>query len=295
MTLNDGRAVHRLETIALGELSLAHLRLAVGDCIIRPQPLSLDETIAALWREDPTVVGRVFDAMTSNRADHREEPTGRHGLLAATMRELRRPPPKIDQRGLQINDIATQAGIARETLCALLEHHGYLELVFHGGRQRRRLVTQQAIDAGFGQNIDPSGVRLALEGAAKVAAFPVFFLEWVPKILWTLDYARLREHANAIPSKRVRLHWLLMQHAYLPRKELAALSGYSERGWSKAVRSSFISYKGTSSATSERTKLRTESESGAHEGILHDLALPAPEPARSLEGANRRELLHDHH
>jgi hypothetical protein len=163
-------------------------------------------------------------------------------------------------------------------LCALLEHHGYLELAFYGGRQRRRLVTQRAIDAGFGQNIDPSGVRIALEGAAKVAAFPVFFPEWVPGILWTLDYAGLREYANTIPSKRDRLHWLLTYHAHLPRKELAALSGYSERGWSKAVRSSFASYRGTSRRSSETTEARTWSDSGALTGTLHDIALSAPEP-----------------
>jgi hypothetical protein len=95
--------------------------------------------------------------------------------------------------------------------------------------------------------------------------------------LWTLDYAGLQQRAKAIPNKRDRLHWLLTHHAYLPRKGLAALSGYSERGWSKAVRSSFISYRGASRTTSETTEVGTWSERVALTGTLHDIALAAPE------------------
>lgn len=160
---------------------------------------------------------------------------GAHGLRAEQMRRLRRPLPTRNRRGMTIAEMAEHAGLNRETLACLLEHHGYLELVPFGGRQRRRLVTDRAFAAGLGHNADASRKRVAsIEGARRACVFPVFYPEHVSAILWTLDHPGIVRAAPAIPRKRDRLAWLLAHHGYLPTAEVADLSGFSRRGVEKA-------------------------------------------------------------
>jgi hypothetical protein len=131
------------------------------------------------------------------------------------------------------------AGLERETLAALMEHHGYLELVPYGGTQKRRLVTDRAFHAGLGHNADGSHRRIArLEGMGRAVVFAIFYPERVPDILWSLDHAGITARAAAIEGKRERMRWLLHHHGYLPDAELAKLSGYTERGVRKARGSS---------------------------------------------------------
>lgn len=173
----------------------------------------------------------VHDAMVFGGLDTGLREGGAHGLQAERMRALRRPLPARDRRGLTLAEVATVAGLDRETLVSLLGHHGYLELVPFGGRQRRRLITARAFAAGLGHNVDASRTRIgAVEGAHRACVFPVLYAEAVPCILWTLDHAGIVRGAAAIPGKKDRLAWLLGHHGYLPTAELAALSGYTRRG-----------------------------------------------------------------
>jgi hypothetical protein len=185
-------------------------------------------------------VASIYDALLMGDAEGPSSvDAGKHGLFAARMAELRRPLPSRRKQGLTLQDIAAMAGLQRETLATLMEHHGYLELVPYGGTQRRRLVTKRAFDAGLGHNVDGSRCRIArLEGMSRAAVFPIFYPKKVPDILWSLDHAGMTARAAAIEGKRDRMRWLLNHHGYLPDAELAKLSGYSERGVRKARKSS---------------------------------------------------------
>jgi hypothetical protein len=131
--------------------------------------------------------------------------------------------------GLTLKDIADRAGIDRATLAVLMEEHGYLEMVPYGGKQRRRLVTQAAFDAELGHNVDPSIVRLRIEGANKTSPFPVFYEEALGDILWTLDYEGLVARVRSLPTKAFRLEYLLVNYPGLTGSEMSALTGYSRR------------------------------------------------------------------
>lgn len=192
----------------------------------------LDATQARLWREAPAAVAAVYDAMVLGSADGGDRREGgAHGLQAQQMRALRRPLPTRDRRGLTLAEVAAVAGLDRETLAVLMEHHGYLELVPYGGRQRRRLVTDRAFAAELGHNADGSTRRVGVvEGHNRACPFPVFYPDQVGAILWTLDHAGIITGAAAVAGKRARLAWLLRCHGYLPTAELAALSGATRRG-----------------------------------------------------------------
>lgn len=217
-----------------GRLSLIPLRHAVLSCIHDRR--SRDDTAAALWREDPERVGAMYDATFRRLQDDLNCPIdGRHGLLAERMRELRKPLLSRAKLGLTITEMATKAGVDRETMARALEHHGYLELVPYGGPNRRRLVTRAAENAGLGHNPDGSRMHIGrLEGFAKACVFPVFYPEHFDTILWTLDLDGIRARAEAIANKRRRLAWLLDAHCYLPNGAIADLAGCSEVGARRA-------------------------------------------------------------
>lgn len=204
----------------------------------RPCPLATIQD--RLWREDPEVVARIYDDLVVGDAEGPSSvPAGKHGLRAERMAELRRPLLSRPKRGLPLQEVAAMVGLERETLAALMEHHGYLELVSYGGSQRRRLVTDRAFHAGLGHNADGSHRRIAhLEGMGRAVVFPVFYPDRVPDILWSLDHAGITARAAAIEGKRERMRWLLHHHDYLPDAELAKLSGYSLIGVKKARKSS---------------------------------------------------------
>lgn len=156
------------------------------------------------------MVARVYDNLiTAGIGASDFDGDGRHGLLAEKIRELRRPLPSRDRLGLTLQEIAVRSGIARATLTTLMEEHGYLELVPYGGRQRRRLVTQAAFEAQLGHNVDPSSVRLRIEGAHRTSPFPVFYEEVLDDLLWTLDYQGLVSTVRSLPDKKSRLDYLL--------------------------------------------------------------------------------------
>ncbi len=138
--------------------------------------------------------------------------------------------PARDKVGVTLNEFATLAGLNRATLVALLEHHGFVELAYYGGRQRRCLVTQTAYDTEFGHNVTPSNRVVRLDGHNRTAVFPVFYRERLADILWCLDYDGIRGRAASISNKRQRLKWLLENHSYLPDQEVADLAGCTRRG-----------------------------------------------------------------
>ena len=235
----------------MGQLGATHLRFAVADCLRQPDPEKhrLGAILECLWREAPDDVHSAYDAAIFGSLDVQNETGGRHGLFAARMRELKRPLLSRDKIGLTLGEIAEANGIERTALVALMERHGYLELVPYGGRQKRRLVTDEAFLAGIGHNVDPSNARSPrLDGAARAVPFPVFYPEAVPSLLWTLDWPGIRAAAKAIPNKRERMGWLLEHHAVLPDKAFVGLSGYSLRGVKKARAAAMAKTPGGSNA-----------------------------------------------
>lgn len=217
------------------ELSRSSLRLAVFDLLSASPKPSLAEIQARLGREAADHVADIYDELSTAGAGYGGG-SGQHGLRAERMRELHRPlrTERRNLRGVPITEMAGMICVGRETLCALLEHHGYVETAYYGGRQRRRLLTRSSIKAGIGQNIDPTKRRsVVLDGSAKAAPFVVFWPEYVDKVIWTLDLDRIRGGAAAITERCVRAEWLIHHHGYLPGNFLAHLCGYSERGWKK--------------------------------------------------------------
>jgi hypothetical protein len=214
---------------AAGRLSSACLRLAVMDLLRRRMRLA--DILDALWREDPEDVAAVYDALVLRQLDDAAGMVeGRYGLHAERLRELRRPLLWRPSRGLTIAELADTAGVDRETMAAALEHHGYLELVPYGGRQRRRLLTDAAVEAGLGHNADAGHVRIGrLEGFNRAAVFPVIYPEHAASVLWTLDLPGIRATAAELPTKRARLRWLLAHHGYLPDRFVAELAGCAVR------------------------------------------------------------------
>lgn len=229
----------------MSALLTAHLSLAVRDCLDghthassrRVRPKRSDTTIAhvqaRLWREDPERVAAAYDAHSLQELEG--TPEGGHDRPARRMGGLRRPCLTRPKVGWPLRQIATHAGLPRETLAALMEHHGYIETVTCGGQQRRRLVTDTAFHAGVGHNADGGGRHIGfLEGHNRATLFPVFYPGAVSAILWTLNYQGLADHATSIPNKRQRLQWVMEHHGYLPDAEVARLARYSLQGVEKA-------------------------------------------------------------
>lgn len=199
--------------------------------------LSLIAAVTArLWREDPAEVTAIVDAITLAGTD--DAPSlldGRHGLRAERLRELHRPLPPRRKQGVTINDMAKGAGVDQETMARALEHHGFLTLAPFGGRQSRRLVSDQAFAAGYGHNCDGSVRRVAqLEGFNRACVFPVFYPEHLPSIMRVLDFDSIREKAAALPSKRDRLRWMMANHGYLPAGFIADVAGCTRWAVEKA-------------------------------------------------------------
>jgi hypothetical protein len=210
------------------------LRFAIGEAVRDRRTLaSIQQT---LWREDAAEVAAIFDSRHLRDKDGTPGPVDRrHGLLAERMRELLRPMVWRPKRGLTVGDLAQRAGVDRATMASALEHHGYLELVPFGGRQRRRLLTDCAVNAGYGHNADASQVRVAaVEGFHRAAVFPVIYPEHAASILWTLNLLGIRDGAAALPTKRARLRWLMQHHGYLPNAFISDLAGCTERAVEKA-------------------------------------------------------------
>lgn len=213
--------------------SRTQLHLAVLDCM--RMRLTLADTINRLWREDPQRVTAAYDTLLTSQSVLSEPSTPRYGLRAERMRELRRPHPRGDRPGLTVQTMADDAGVPREVMSRLLEHHGYLTLAPYGGRQQRRLVSEAAFRGGYGYTVDAAEKRIAhLEGTNRAAPFAVFYPEHIPSILWTLGIDAIREGVAQQPTKRKKLRWLLDHHDYLPSSFIAELTGCSVRGVKKA-------------------------------------------------------------
>jgi hypothetical protein len=210
------------------------LRFAVLNCIL--DRMDHEAVTAALWREDAAEVGAIYADVLRARDDCLgPEPEGRHGLLAERMWELRQPLLSRPKQGLTITELAKHAGFDRETIASGLEHHGFVELVPFGGPNRRRLVTRAAEKAGFGHNPHGGNTHVGrLEGFARATPFPVFYHEYVERLLWALDLPGIRDAAAAMPTKRARLRWLLDHHDYLPNQAVADFAECTCRAVEKA-------------------------------------------------------------
>lgn len=217
--LHSHPAVQRLPAIML--------RVAVAECVLDRKPLAA--TVDALWREDPHVVTALYAAAVQHRAirqfEARGDPRGMQRLMG---RKRRRRTGLLSrrERGITVTDLAKLAGFDREAVACAMEHHGFLVLTTFGGRNGRRMVSEQAEREGLGHNPHGGSTHVAyLEGHAKATPFPVFYPEHVPNILGTLGLPGIRDAAAAIPTKRARLRWLLDHHGYLPNATIAEFAG----------------------------------------------------------------------
>lgn len=191
----------------------------------------MDEVVEKLWREDSDHVRFLFHSISSNRIC---DGWRLNGYYRRKEERVKRKLLTRHTYGLTINDLVKRSKIARPTLVSLMEHHGLLELVPYGLEQKRRLVTEQAFEAGLGHNVNPANRIGHLEGYGKAALFPVFEEDRIEDVLWMLDYAGIRKAVSEQSNKKARLSFLLDQHAYFPDAEIASLAGYSIKGVSKA-------------------------------------------------------------
>ncbi|MDT8331801.1 hypothetical protein RQ831_12120 [Roseomonas gilardii] len=214
-------------------LGPTHLRLAVRDCVL--DGLSVSEAIAALWREDPEIVAFIHDEITLARMDERGVgPT--HGRLADMLREAHRPiVGRSDERGLTITEAASRLGIPRPAFVALAEAHGYLELAPFGREKNRRLMSERAIAAGIGWNVDPTRTRSPrLDGHSRATVFAVFAEDRLADVEWSLNWPGIVEATEALPTKKERLTMLLKEQEHLPDTVIASLAGMERRTVAKA-------------------------------------------------------------
>lgn len=214
----------------VGEIGWS-VRLAIADAIAGGKKLSFIQE--RLWCHNPEQVRDVYKQITRQRSDLLSVSDDRH--YGKEDEEQPKAVHTSRRIGLRVAEFAGKAGIPQATLTALLEHHGFLELVPYGGLQRRRLVPDNVVEAGYGHNVVPSNRIGHLEGYNTAATFPVFYEEKIADILWCLNYQEIVDKALSIHKKQDKLKWLLNDHPYLPQAELAALSGYSERGVRKAI------------------------------------------------------------
>src|SRR5215813_12668537 len=163
------------------------LRLAVADAIVDRMP---EQTVVdKLFREDSESVRWVYREIAATRA-RRDEPMS---TLAKRRSRSRHAGLWRKRPGLTVSAIAERFGMTVATLKALLEHHGYLECVPYGGRQRRMLVTESDFRAECGHNVTPKNRVGHLEGFAKAAPFPVLYEARLPDIMWTLGYGNIAD------------------------------------------------------------------------------------------------------
>lgn len=210
------------------------VRFAIADAIAGGGELArLFAIQERLWRYDPDQVRVVYDQIVRQRSDL--HPVSSHSYGYRKVRRRQEAIQKPQRIGLRVAEMADRASLSQATLTALLEHHGFLELVPYGGHQRRRLVSDNVVEAGYGHNVTPSNRIGHLEGFNTSATFPVFYEEKANDILWCLNYEGIVAKVSSMTSKKDRLQWLLENHPYLPQEELAGMSGYSERGVRKAV------------------------------------------------------------
>ncbi|AWV24173.1 Hypothetical protein RMHFA_05386 [Roseomonas mucosa] len=219
----------------LERLDPTHLRLAVRDCVLGG--LNVSEAIAALWREDPEVVAFIHDEITLARMDERGVgPT--HGRLADMLREAHRPiVGRSDERGLTITEAASRLGIPRPAFVALAEAHGYLELAPFGREKNRRLMSERAVEAGIGWNVNPTRTRSPrLDGHSRATVFAVFAEDRLADVEWSLDWPGIIEATKTLPTKKERLSLLLRENGHLPDTVIASLAGMERRTVAKARR-----------------------------------------------------------
>jgi hypothetical protein len=192
---------------------------------------NVNEVVEKLWRKDPGHVRSLFHSISSNRICDGWRLNGYHRKI-----EERAKRKLLIRRtiGLTINEVVNRSGIARPTLVSLMELHGLLELVPYGLEQKRRLVTEQAFEAGLGHNVSPANRIGHLEGYGKAALFPVFEVDRIEDILWMLDYSGIKKTVSEQPNKKARLSYLLDQHAYFPDAEIGHLAGYSMKSVSRS-------------------------------------------------------------
>jgi hypothetical protein len=204
------------------------LRLAIATAIV--DDMNINTLIDRLFREDPNHVRTIFNDIKLNRLSLKGERTNK----LAPRDQTKAPKVTRDKVGLPVTEIANRLGVNRATLVSLLEHHGYLELAPCGGKQCRYLLSEAALHAGLGHNVNPCNRIGHLEGYSKAAVFPVFYEDTLDKVLWTLDWVGIKEVVVTLGNKKAKLGYLLDHHQYLPDEEIAGMSGYSRMGVFKA-------------------------------------------------------------
>jgi hypothetical protein len=192
--------------------------------------MSEDTVAEKLFREDSDTVRTIY----------REIAEELRYRVWSEQKDLNRPTGTVrrllwrDRPGLTLSQIAQRYGLSVSALRSLLEHHGFLECVPYGGRQRRTLVSETAFRAEVGHNVTPVNRVGHLEGYGRAAPFPVLYEDRLSDIMWCLDYRNIVASVAALPTKRKRLAWILSNHSYLPDTEVANLAGANVSGVRKA-------------------------------------------------------------
>ena len=213
------------------------VRLSIATAIVDGISVApLEHIVDRLCLEDPAKVISIYGDITEQRQDLRNGVSGRGWRKEEEYKDTATKLETVTRHrpGMTIADIVSYSSMPRAVLVSLLEHHGYLELAYCGGKQRRMMVTDAAFKADYGHNVYPTNRIGHLEGFNVAAVFPVFYQEVVDNILWTLDYRGVKDTVLGLASKKKRVQWLLQHHRYLPDQEIANLAGYSRRGVIKA-------------------------------------------------------------
>jgi hypothetical protein len=113
--------------------------------------------------------------------------------------------------------------------------NGVLELRPYDGLQRRRFVTDEAVEAGLGWNVIPPSTQLARrKGHARGCPFAVFNPARLRDLAWMLDWPGIVTAASALSSPQQRRAFLLTAHPSLPDAVIGHLSGYARSAIQKA-------------------------------------------------------------
>lgn len=201
-------------------LETPYLALSIEDEFLGG--LELEGLYQKLPREDPERIASIYDQIAAH-----------YSFVEQSVRPsdivTKQWQPNPSRYGLQMAEAANRLDVSQATLSALLEHHMILELVPYGGRQNRRLLSEEAERAGLGHNVCPWGRVPCIEGMRRSAPFPVIYEDRLKDILWVTDWETIQLKVWQFTSRKQRLEWLVENHRYLPVAEIAALSGYSER------------------------------------------------------------------
>jgi hypothetical protein len=123
---------------------------------------------------------------------------------------------------------------------ALCEGHGILELRYFEGQQRRRFLSDAAVQGGLGWNANLHAFRRRQSDYRSAWPFPVFAGSRLDDLAECLDWPGIKAATAARVTRRERRDYLLACHPYLLDDDIAELSCYSRKAIHKARAGQFL-------------------------------------------------------